>query len=160
MDDSPRATSPLDRALALAYRAVGQRERTVAELREILAARNVDQETADEVVEELRRAGMLDDARFARRYAADKRELEQWGSRRIAGELRRRGIDADHVAAAVAERGHVDEIDTALLLLSKRLPGPFRDDRERDRAWRLLVRRGYEPELAYEAVRAHERRVD
>ena len=31
------------------------------------------------------------------------------------------------------------------------------DDRERDRAWRLLIRRGYESELAYEAVRRHER---
>ena len=31
------------------------------------------------------------------------------------------------------------------------------DDRERDRAWRMLVRKGYEPELAYEAVRQHAR---
>jgi SOS response regulatory protein OraA/RecX len=33
------------------------------------------------------------------------------------------------------------------------------DDRARDKAWRLLVRRGYEAELAYEAVRLHERRL-
>ena len=35
--------------------------------------------------------------------------------------------------------------------------GPPGDDRERDRAWRLLVRRGYETEVAYEAVRRYER---
>ena len=29
------------------------------------------------------------------------------------------------------------------------------DDRARDRAWRMLVRKGYAPELAYDAVRAH-----
>ena len=34
---------------------------------------------------------------------------------------------------------------------------PPADDRDRDRAWRMLVRKGYEPELAYDAVRAHER---
>ena len=32
---------------------------------------------------------------------------------------------------------------------------PPADDRERDKAWRLLIRKGYEPDLAYEAVRAH-----
>ena len=45
------------------------------------------------------------------------------------------------------------------MLLEQRLPPP-RDDRERDRAWRLLVRRGYESELAYEAVRRHEHAAD
>ena len=48
------------------------------------------------------------------------------------------------------------ELDTAVMLLEQRFPTPPRDDRERDRAWRLLVRRGYAPELAYEAVRALE----
>ena len=37
---------------------------------------------------------------------------------------------------------------------------PFDGDRERDKAWRMLVRRGYEPEIAYEAVRRHERGLD
>ena len=45
------------------------------------------------------------------------------------------------------------------MLLSERFRGPLEDDRGRDKAWRLLVRRGYEAELAYEAVRLHERRV-
>ena len=54
----------------------------------------------------------------------------------------------------VADRGREAELETALLLLERRLPPPA-DDRERDRAWRLLIRRGYEPELAYEAVRRH-----
>ncbi len=30
---------------------------------------------------------------------------------------------------------------------------PATDDRGRDKAWRMLVRKGYEPELAYDAVR-------
>ena len=60
----------------------------------------------------------------------------------------------------VAGSGRQDELDTARVLLERRLPQAPRDDRERDRAWRLLVRRGYEPELAYEAVREHERTGD
>jgi SOS response regulatory protein OraA/RecX len=45
-----------------------------------------------------------------------------------------------------------------MTLLEQRFPSPPADDRERDRAWRLLVRRGYAPELAYEAVRTLGRR--
>jgi SOS response regulatory protein OraA/RecX len=44
----------------------------------------------------------------------------------------------------------------AVELLGRRFPLPFDGDRERDKAWRMLVRRGYEAELAYSAVRRHE----
>jgi hypothetical protein len=43
------------------------------------------------------------------------------------------------------------------LILETRFPTPPADDSGRDRAWSLLVRRGYEPELAYDAVRIYGR---
>ena len=76
-----------ERAVELAYRAVGQRERTVAELRTFLERKRVEPEAIDEAVAELTEAGLLDDARYARRFAEDKRELERWGSERIARDL-------------------------------------------------------------------------
>ena len=112
----------------------------------------------DDAVAELTAAGFLDDARYARRFAEDKRQLEQWGSDRIARDLRRRGIAPDLIEAALCDRSREAELDTALLVLERRFPAAPGDDRERDRAWRLLVRRGYDAELAYEAVRALERR--
>jgi regulatory protein len=145
-----------ERALQLAYRAVGQRDRTVAELRTLLERKRVEPESIAAAVAELRQAGLVDDARYARRFAEDKRELESWGAERIARELKRRGIAPDLIEAVVADRSREAELDTALLLLQRRVPPPA-DDRERDRAWRLLIRRGYEAELAYEAVRRHER---
>ena len=73
-------------------------------------------------------------------------------------ELERRGVEPRPRSPPWwREHGRRDELDTARVLLERRLPQAPRDDRERDRAWRLLVRRGYEPELAYEAVREHER---
>jgi regulatory protein len=144
-----------ERALQLAYRAVGQRDRTVAELRTLLERKRVEPESIAAAVAELRQAGLVDDAGYARRFAEDKRELESWGAERIARELKRRGIAPDLIEAVVADRSREAELDTALLLLQRRVPPPA-DDRERDRAWRLLIRRGYEAELAYEAVRRHE----
>jgi regulatory protein len=152
----PRDT---ERAIERAYRAIAHRERTVAELRAFLARKRTEPEVIEDAVDELTAAGVLDDARYARRFAEDKRELERWGTDRIARDLQRRGV-ADHlIDAALAGRGRESELATAVLVLEQRVPPP-RDDRDRDRAWRLLVRRGYPPELAYEAVRLHERASD
>jgi regulatory protein len=137
---------------------VARRERTVAELRTALERRRVEPDAIDAAVEELSASGFLDDARYAVRFAEDKRELAQWGSERIARELTRRGVAAELIDAALCDRTEQAELGTALILLEQRFPAPPADDRERDRAWRLLVRRGYAPELAYEAVRALGRR--
>lgn len=149
-----RAAHERERAMQLGYRAVGHRERTVSELRSFLERKRVEPEAIEHAVLELGQTGFLDDARYARRFAEDKRELDRWGSERIARELHRRGIAPELIEAAVADRSREAELETALLLLEQRVPS-LRDDRERDRAWRLLIRRGYEAELAYEAVRRH-----
>jgi regulatory protein len=156
MDAQP-ARSEFERALDLAHRAIGQRERTICELRTLLELKRVGPQAIDAAVAELCEEGLLDDPRYARRFAEDKRELERWGSERIARALHRRGIAPDLIEAAIADRGRDAELTTALLLLKERLAAPPEDDRQRDRAWRLLVRRGYAPEIAYDAVREYER---
>jgi regulatory protein len=149
--------SEVERAIDLAYRAVARRERTVAELRACLERKRAEPEAIDAAVRELTGSGFLDDARYAQRFADDKRELEQWGSDRIARDLARRGVSADLVDAAVAGRSRDSELGTAVLLLERRLGAPPVDDGARRRAWGMLVRRGYSPEIAYEAIRQHER---
>jgi regulatory protein len=144
-----------ERAIQLGYRAVGYRDRTVAELRTFLERKRVEPEAIADAVAELTAAGLLDDARYAERFAEDKRELERWGSERIARDLQRRGVAPDLVERVVSAQSREAELATALVLLEQRMPAP-RDDRDRDRAWRLLIRRGYDSELAYEAVRRHE----
>jgi regulatory protein len=143
------------RAVDLAYRALGQRERTVAELKAYLEGKRVEPEAIGHAVAELTEAGFLDDDRFAERFAEDKRTLERWGSDRIERVLRRRGVPSDAVDAAVGAQDHSAELSAALAVLAERLPEPPADERGRDRAWRMLVRKGYGPELAYDAVRAH-----
>jgi regulatory protein len=146
-----------ERAIDLAYRAVARRDLTVAELRARLERKHVPPEAIDDAVAELEETGFLDDARYARQFAEDKRELEQWGMDRIAQDLRRRGIAPQLIDAAVATHDRDSELRTALLLLRERYPKAPRDDRERDRAWQMLVRRGYSPDLSYDAIRTWER---
>lgn len=147
----------LRRAVDLAYRAVSSRDRTEAELRAFLERKRVDPGAIAGAVAELREAGYIDDVRYAHRFAEDKRALERWGSERIERELVRRGIAPELAAQVAREREHEAEREAALKLLSERYRAGLPDDRARDRAWRLLVRRGYAPELAYEVVREHAR---
>jgi regulatory protein len=144
-------------AIDLAYKAVARRDLTVAELRTRLERKHVPPDAIDEAVAELEETGFLDDARYARQFAEDKRELEQWGTDRIASDLRRRGIAPPLIDAAVSTYDRDSELRTALLLLKERYEHAPRDDRDRDRAWQMLVRRGYSPDLAYDAIRTCER---
>ncbi|HVW19180.1 MAG TPA: regulatory protein RecX [Solirubrobacteraceae bacterium] len=152
--DSVRdASASLEDALARAYRFLGRRDRTVAEVRAHLLAKGVREPAAEQAIAELAEQGYLDDARFARRFAEDRRSLDSWGSERIERRLRELGVAREHVAAAVAD-GAQGELDDAVALLRRRFPALPGTDRDRERALGLLVRRGYELELAYDAIRA------
>lgn len=144
----------LQRALELGYRHLGRRDRTAAELRRHLHAKDVDEETAGRAIAELERQGYVDDVRFAVRFAEDRRTLDGWGSERIERRLCDLGVEREKVAAAVGERDREGELEAAVALLQRRFRQPPEDDRERDRALGLLVRRGYELELAHDAIRA------
>jgi regulatory protein len=160
MTHEERALDPearLQHALDLAYRYLGFRDRTVAEVRRHLEGKRVEPSTVDEAVAELERLDYLDDARYARVFADDRRKLDDWGADRIERRLGALGVDPDHVAAALAARDGEGELDAALGLLRRRYAAAPCDDREREKALGLLVRKGYALELAYDAVRAFER---
>jgi regulatory protein len=150
----------LEHALGLAYHYLNRRDRTVSEVRRHLGGRRVDATTAEETIRTLAEQGYLDDERFARLYAEDKRGLEQWGAERISQGLVARGIDREMIDEVVAAPSVETELERARALLEKRFPVPPRDRRERDRALGVLLRRGYESELALDALRAYARGVE
>lgn len=155
----------LQKALDLAYAYLNARDRTVSEVRQRLQRRGVSDEVTVKVVEILGEQGFLDDDRFVRLFVADKRTLEQWGSERIRRGLLSRGIERSRVDAALAEEPTTvgddeeseSELDRALALLRRRFPDPPQDRRDRNRALGVLLRKGYESELALDALAAYAR---
>jgi regulatory protein len=145
----------LERARALAWRALDRRDRTELELRGILAGQRVAPDEAEVVVRELLDGGFVDDAAFAERFADDRRRLDAWGAERIERRLRALGVAPEHVAAALGEQDSDAELEAALALLRRRVPAVPRTARERDRALGMLVRKGYELELAHDALRRY-----
>jgi regulatory protein len=150
-----------ERALELAYRHLGRRDRTEAQLRAHLDGRGIGAEAVEATLTELREQGYVDDARFARRFAEDRRRLDGWGAERIRRRLLEQGVAESLVAEALPApdpdaSGTDPELVAALEVLASRVREPPCDERTRSRALGLLVRRGYELELAYDAVRCFE----
>lgn len=144
-------------ALELAWKRLARRDHTVAEIRRHLIERGTDLEVVEEVLAMLHEQRYLDDAAYARRFAEDRRQIDAWGAERIEQRLLAAGIAPEYVSAALADQDHDGELEAAVDLLRRRFPNPPDDDRGRNRALGMLVRRGYELQLAHDAIRAHER---
>jgi regulatory protein len=145
----------LQHALDLAFRYLTRRDRTVLEMRRYLEGKRVEPYAIEAALEQLEREGYLNDMRFARQFAEDKRLLEEWGADRIERRLLTLGVPAALVRDAVAERDRGGELDAACALLRRRFPMLGDDPRERNRAYGVLVRKGYDQELAWDAIRTH-----
>lgn len=155
-----RALDPeqrLQHALDVSFRYLGPRARTEAELRRYLEGKRVEPETIAQALGSLREQGYVDDARFAREFAEDKRLLEEWGAERIERRLLALGVAPDLVRAAVDARDRGGETEAARALLERRFPQLQDDPRELRRAIGVLVRKGFDSELAWDLVRAHAR---
>jgi regulatory protein len=144
----------LQHALDLAYRYLGRRERTALEVGRHLESKGVEPATTATALAELERQGYVDDVRYAQMFAEDRRKLDGWGTERIERRLAQVGVDREIVASVVSRRGPGEELQDALDVLERRIPQPPQDDRGRERALGLLVRRGYDLDTAYAAVRA------
>jgi regulatory protein len=149
------------KALVLAYRYINSRERTVAEVRSRLERAELSEAEITGAIEELVGFGYVDDARYARVFAEDKRTLEAWGNERIERALFERGVDRAMIEEALVEAGAADgvsareqELERAMELLARRFPMGAAEPRDRERAFGVLVRKGYDSELAGDAVRA------
>lgn len=149
-----RKLTPAQRALSLLVR----REHSQPELLRKLAARGIEPDAAADAVERMREAGWQDDGRFAASLARS-RATGGHGPLRIEAELATHRLDAGKIAAAfesLAADGEADWPQRARDLIERRYDvAAFADDPAlRRKAVDFLLRRGFDGETAYGAVRA------
>jgi regulatory protein len=154
------AEERLQKALSLAFAYLNPRERTVGEVERYLERKGIGTAAREDSVRVLLEDGYLDDRRYALMFVHDKRALDGWGSERIRRVLHARGIERDLVEGALArdelERGDGEtELDRALAILRRRFPTPPQERRDRERALGMLLRKGFDSELALDALSAH-----
>ena len=144
----------LQKAKDAAYRYLSYRARSVAEVRDKLKEKDFTAEVVAEVVADLQRQQLLDDREFARRWV-EARLPRAYGARRLAQDLRHKGVATGVVDEVLAEYAPaLDSSERTVALLSKQawryrgLPS----DKAKRRMLGFLARRGCDAEMARAAV--------
>lgn len=139
---------PYRKALELLVR----REHSRRDLQRKLGLKGADPEAAAAAVEKLAGLGYQDDSRFAASFARD-RAAAGYGPVRIRQELSVHGLDPVQVQVALAacER---DWADLARTQIARRFrPAELDDPARRRKAIDFLLRRGFDHDSAWAAVR-------
>jgi regulatory protein len=142
-------------AVEICLRLLTAAPRTRAQLDEALRRRAVPQQAADVALDRLTRAGLIDDAAFARAWVDTRHRGRGLARRALTAELRQRGVDEGNVRAAVAGLGPEQEAEAARRLVEAKLAAtrgrPLATCMRRLAG--LLARKGYPPGLAYRVIR-------
>ena len=134
-----------------ALRFLSYRPRSVAEVSQHLAAKQIPQDVVAQTVERLSEAGLLDDRAFARFWVENRESFRPRGSAALRYELRRKGVDEEAIQAAIRD---VDEDDGAYRVARAQALRLEQADRDtfRRRLTGYLRRRGYTYAAARVAV--------
>ena len=145
----------LQRAKQQAYRLLTYRSRTASELRHRLQQRGYTAAIITEVLSQLESGGYIDDRRVALDWARYRLQTKPTGRRRMAWELKRRGVPPELLEEVLREvYGEFDETMLAEQAVRKRLgsKGLPASPRERQRFARYLLSLGFEAETAAAAL--------
>jgi len=154
---------------AAAFLAV--RPRSIGETRRRLQTLGYQAALIDHVIERLTAYGYLDDAAFGRAWLESRDRARPRGSHALRSELLAKGLERDLVTALLAERegeGPDDQgasgsevpaggpdLVAARRLLSRRRAALVRESdprRRRQRAYALLARGGFDPDVIRQAL--------
>ncbi|QKD79970.1 regulatory protein RecX [Actinomyces marmotae] len=124
-----------------------------AALAELLERKEVDHRVAQEVLDRLEAAGLIDDGAYAATLARTRFAEKGAARRAIAAELRRKGLGERAISGALAQISGDDEAGAALALARKRLRATRGLDPvvRRRRALAALGRKGHSQAVALDA---------
>jgi regulatory protein len=162
--------------LEAAARFLEVRSRSVAEVRRRLTGAGYRADLVDGAIERMTELGMLDDEAFARAWVESRDRARPRGERAIREELRLKGVDRASVDLVLGERREAVEADreqgtdgtatpqsadefaaTRLLERNRRSLGRVADPRQRrQRAYALLARNGFDPDVCRSVAAAFE----
>lgn len=148
----------LEAAHRAAQRAIARRAHARFDLRRRLLQKQHPPAAVDAALDRLAAVGLIDDARFARDYAAAKARRGR-GPARLARDLQAQGVDrrvAEQAVRAALAEGNVDPVEPIRAIVEQRarqlagLPAPVR----KRRLAAFLARRGFQGPEMREVVEA------
>ena len=153
-------SDPQERALQKAYRLLAIRAHSEMELAAKLCAGGFSESVIAAVLEKCREMGYLDDGKYARQRARELAVNRLLGDRRIAADLRGKGIAEElcreAIAAAREEIGAAEGIERLLKKRPETADVAGMDRRERERLIRSLIGKGFPQGLIFSKLKRTE----
>lgn len=126
---------------------LSRREHTRQELRRRLAPFAESAEELDSLLDELAASHWQSDTRFAEQFANSRRR--KYGTRRVAMEMRERGVDSDTIKSVLADQ---NDLPAARSLWLKKFGQPASDAAGRAKQIRFLASRGFSMDIIRQAM--------
>ena len=144
----------VEAARDIVLRRLGRSSAPRAALAELLDRKEVAPHVAEEVLDRLESAGVVDDAAYAATLARTRFAEKGAARKAIAEELRRKGVGEGPIRAALAQVDDEAEAAAALALARRKLASTrgLEPAVRRRRALALLGRKGYSHEVAMRAI--------
>lgn len=147
-----QAKDAVEVAFQRALKFLNYRERSEAEVIQNLKGHQIPENVIAEVIERLRRSGLIDDQRFAKNWIENRNEFRPRSRRALTYELRQKGIAQETIQEVVAS---VDDHQLAYRAASK-VARKFKKAEWpvfRQKLLAHLARRGFDYETAAEVIR-------
>ncbi len=143
------AVVSLEDARNIVLRSLANAARTRHQLAELLAKREVSDETSDELLDRFEEVGLIDDADFAMTWVKGRHESRCLSRRVLRQELRQKGVADLTIDVALEQVDEDSERAAALRLAVKKVRSLERYDAStrRRRLSSMLMRRGYSSEV-------------
>lgn len=141
-------------ARAVVLRKLAAQARTRSELAKALTAKDIPDEVAHHVLDRMTEAGLVDDETFAKDWVASRQQRRHLSRRKLADELRTKGVAPELVDDALSEVADDDEYEAAVALAQRKLASLSRHDLtvQRRRLVGMLQRRGFSVGLIHRVL--------
>lgn len=104
--------------------------------------KDYSEESCERALDRLEELGLVDDGRYARRYAADLINVKRLPARGVRQKLFEKGVDRDLIDEVLSEI-EVDEEEQIRSIVEKKYANALNDEKGRRRAVNALMRMGF-----------------
>ena len=152
MKQPPKSLSPME--YAMKYLAI--KDRTVKEMQTYLDGKEFGEADVDATVSRLLELGLLDDARYAKRFTETRTASKPISRRHLIDQLKSHGVGDAEIEAAL-ETLQDDAEDENARAVAEKFLRQFRDlepQKRRERVLSRLIARGFSYDVARKAYEA------
>ena len=156
LTDQDHDADPLEVAKQIILKQLANSPKTRAQLRRVLAQRNVSEDVAAAALDRITELGYIDDAAFARAWVESRHRSRGLSRNALQRELGLKGVEPDVITQVLdGQISRASEDAAARSLVDKKLRGMrgVDDKTATRRLVAMLSRRGYPPGVAFQVVR-------